>query len=65
MIKIIHEIFGYCGMCNRWFVYPKRRRMNTMYENEESNYCNVCEVCFEEIEDYWKELWDEYNSGRL
>ena len=52
-------------MCNRWFVYPKRRRMNTRYEHEESNYCNVCEACFEEIEDYWQERWDEYNSGRL
>lgn len=65
MKEIIHKLFGYCGMCNRWFVYPKRRRMNTMYENEESNYCKVCKECYKEIEYSWKERWDEFNAGRL
>lgn len=65
MIKLIHRLFGYCEMCKRWFAYPKRRRMNTGYENEESNYCDVCEECYKEIESYWQERWDDYYSEIL
>lgn len=65
MEHFIQKFFGYCPMCNRWFVYPKRRQMNTQYEDEESNYIKVCKDCFEDVESYWQERWDEYNSGRL
>lgn len=64
MSKIFKKIFGYCDHCGRWFVYPKRRRMNTAYHDEESNYCCECENCFEETQAYWQERWDEYNSER-
>lgn len=64
-MNIIHKIFGYCGVCQRWLVYPKRRRMNTRYENEESNYCMVCKDCYREIELKCQERWDEYYAGRL
>jgi hypothetical protein len=63
--KVIQRALGYCGMCGRYFVYPKRRHMSTMYENEESNYITVCADCFEEVEEYWQERWDEYYSERL
>jgi len=49
------KIFGYCDYCKRYFIYPKRKHMNTMYENEESNYCVCCEECFDKIEEYWAE----------
>lgn len=65
ILDLIHFLFGYCGMCRQWFVYPKRRRMNTQYADDEANYITVCAVCFEEIEEYWQERWDEYWSGRL
>lgn len=64
-MNLIKKIFGYCYMCDRWFVYPKRRHMNTMYEDEESNYIKVCRDCFKEVQNYWQERWDEYNAGRL
>jgi hypothetical protein len=57
-MKLIEWLFGYCGMCRKWFIYPKRRRMNTQYLCEESNYCKVCSFCFEEVEEYWQERWD-------
>jgi len=38
--------------------------MNTMYENEESNYCTCCESCFDQIEEYWEKRWKEYNDSR-
>ena len=49
------KLLGYCDYCKRYFIYPKRRHMNTMYENEEYNYCNCCESCFDQIEEYWAE----------
>lgn len=64
-MKLFHRLFGYCEMCNHWFVYPKRRRMNTRYEDDKLNYCKVCACCYEQIDVYWEERWDEYNSGRL
>ena len=58
------KLLGYCDYCKRYFIYPKRRHMNTMYENEEYNYCNCCESCFDQIEEYWAECWKEYNNSR-
>lgn len=72
-MKILRKILGYCPgygfgdcqECRKWFKYPKRRRQNTMYENEESNYVTCCAERFEEIEEYWAERWAEYYSSRL
>ncbi|MBZ9622981.1 hypothetical protein G9F71_008945 [Clostridium sp. FP2] len=63
-MKLFKKIFGYCYHCERWFVYPKRRRMSTAYEHDESNFCTECEECFERTEEYWEDMWDEYNSER-
>ena len=61
----IYSLLGYCEMCQRFFVYPKRRRMNTAYQDEESNYVYVCENCFKSNEQYWEERSQEYWSERL
>lgn len=63
-MRFIKKIFGYCYGCGRWFKYPKRRRMNTMFEKEESNYEYTCLECHEEHEEYWQERWDEINCQR-
>lgn len=64
--NLFEKIFGYCPMCGCWFCRGvKRRRQNTAYEDEESNYVTVCPTCFEEIEEYWDERWADYNSSRL
>ncbi len=65
MKRLFRKIFGYCDMCQAYFVYPKRRRMNTQYNDEKSNYCTVCKSCFNEIEEYWNDRWQEYYAGRL
>ena len=64
-MNIVRRLFGYCPGCGRWFKYPRRRRQSTQYHDEESNYVTCCSDCFEEVEEYWAELWDEYYSGRL
>jgi len=40
----------------------ERRRMNTAYINDESNYLTSCRSCFLRSEEYWKEQWDDYYS---
>lgn len=63
---IWERLFCYCPYCDRWFQRGvKRRRQSTAYEDDESNYVTVCAVCFEEIEENWAAMWDEYWASRL
>ena len=73
MLNLIKKIFGYCPgygfgqcqECRKWLCYPKRCRQSTMYQDDESNYVTCCADCFEKIEEYWVERWEEYWSSRL
>ena len=55
-----------CRRCKRMVPADEieRRHMSTAYAppRDEENYCEVCLECFDEIEGYWKERWDEYYS---
>ena len=68
MLKIrqfIQRIFGFCDTCGRWLVFPKRRRRNTAYHDDEQNYVTLCWNCFLWQEERWDEMWREYHSGLL
>ena len=55
------RLFGYCPHCEQWFRSGvKRRRQNTAYVDEESNYITTCIDCYDEIQALWAEMWDEY-----
>ena len=54
-----------CPLCGEMKHDIARRHQSTAYVNEESNYLTSCLECFERAEEYWKEMWAEYNSGRL
>ena len=54
------KIFGYCEYCHKYFKYPKRRELNTAYVNEEDNWMCSCKGCYDEVVDYYKELWENY-----
>jgi len=58
------KILGFCNYCNLWFVYPKTRRTNTAYVEENSNYVYCCRLCYIEICDYYEERWEEYYNSR-
>jgi len=62
--KLFNWLFGprCCGCKRRG---AKRMRMNTQYVNDESNYSNFCEDCFELSESYWADMWSDYYGGRL
>lgn len=66
MRKFFERIFGFCPYCHRWFQYStKRRRQSTAYIHEEDNYIVCCDDCFEEVEAYWKERWDELDHDLM
>lgn len=55
----------FCGGCCRFQPDIAVRRMSTLYSDAEMNYIFCCGECFDEVEEYWEERWDEYNRGRL
>lgn len=65
MVTWIKKILGYCECCKTYFVYPKRRRRNTNYENDKMNFVTLCLNCFEEQEQMWDELWADYYASRF
>ena len=54
-----------CLKCEQESETVQRRRQSTAYVDEESNWVTVCNDCFEEIEECWKELWEQYYGGRI
>lgn len=69
-IGFIKRVLGYCDGCGdckfRFFKYPKKFRMPTMYEDEGLNYITCCKGYYENVvEPYWEERWEEYYSSML
>ena len=55
--KAFGKLFGFCGCCETWFNKDiKRRRLNTEYANDESNYMTSCKYCYDEQCSYYQEL---------
>lgn len=46
-------------------LFVERRRLNTQYHDDESNYMTSCISCYQEMYDYYEELWADYYSSRL
>jgi hypothetical protein len=65
LVRLIKNPLGYCGCCQRYFVYPKRFHRNTAYVNAESNYGYLCKDCQEEENAYYQDLWDDYWASRF
>jgi len=53
----------FCAHCNRFRLTIERRHMSTCYCDEDSNYFTSCTECFDYIETFWAEAWDEYRSS--
>lgn len=55
------------SICSNCYSTDKveRRRLNTMYHNEESNWLTSCEVCYDEAYEHFADQWREYYQGRL
>ena len=42
----------------------QHRRQNTAYLDDELNWIYVCDRCNEDIEEYWKDMWEDYYRSR-
>lgn len=51
----------FCGSSDN----VRKRRLNTRYESEESNWLVSCYACFAATVGHYNELWDVYYSGCL
>lgn len=54
-----------CPMCKKESATVERRRQNTAYLEEESNWVTVCEDCFEEIQWQWEQMWRDLYGNIL
>lgn len=54
-----------CPCCDEFTTDVMRRRMNTAYVEEESNYITCCLSCFDGVQDHWNERWAEYYGSLL
>lgn len=54
-----------CPLCERRKGDIDRRRLNTAYVNDESNYQLSCEECYDESVGCYEELWDDFYSEVL
>lgn len=64
-INMIKRLFGYCPTCNRYFVYPKTREINTRYVDEADNVWYSCYKCYTVVSNCVEEAWRGYNNERL
>lgn len=63
MFKFILSKLGWCPCCQCFFHYPKRRRLNTQYADEEQNWVTCCKPQYEELFEYYKERWEDYYAS--
>ncbi len=54
-----------CQCCEAETSDVKRRRQNTNYVEEDSNYAVLCDPCQKEADAYWADMWASYYSGCL
>lgn len=50
------------GVSEPCFRLGKRRRQMTAYCKDEMNWVFVCPTCLYDINEHWKDMWDEYYS---
>lgn len=47
-----------CQVCGK--EGAERRRQNTAYPKDESNFATLCPECQEDADEYWRDQWNEY-----
>lgn len=52
IFNFIKIVFGYCEQ-HGWFMYPKKFRSNTSYEDDSLNFEIGCKLCKEDSDSYW------------
>lgn len=55
------QCWGHDGPCEAQGV---RRKQSTAYVNDELNWVVMCDVCFAQREEHWRQAWAEYWADR-
>lgn len=55
----------FCPHCGRYRWHVARRYQGTAYIDNRLNYVSTCIPCYDEVIEYWEEMWDDYYRGRL
>jgi hypothetical protein len=65
LIASLLRLLGYrkCPDCARWRRGVSRRRQSTRYVDDELNYIVCCPACFDDVEEYWDDMWSDYYQG--
>jgi len=56
-------LFKVCEMCENTDNSVHISHRNTAYINDSQNYASFCESCRKEDNEYYQELWNDYNSN--
>jgi hypothetical protein len=51
-----------CPCCARACLDNKRRRINTSFADEDSNWLTSCGRCYDETLSYYSDLWHDYRA---
>ena len=54
---------GVCPVCTLTKPDVAVRRLNTMYDEDSSNWLHSCEDCYTDTVDHYRDLWNEYHNG--
>lgn len=52
-----------CHFCDKQSYTVERRRLNTQYVDDASNWLTSCAACYADQEEYYAERWAEYYNG--
>lgn len=51
-------MLGHCDFCKKLLKYPKKRRLNTMYVQDELNYECSCKSCYDYHIECYEDMWN-------
>lgn len=63
--KFFAKWWSECSYCKKIDGTVEKRRCNSQYADDESNWMTSCLECFEEKKEILQEMWEEYYAGRL
>ena len=55
---------GICQLCDRESDNIAKRRLNTRYVDDRSNWMESCHECYQDRVDHYRDLWNEYYNSQ-
>lgn len=67
LVNKLLQLFGWkvCPGCGRMSRSVERRRLNTQYVDDDSNYLTSCCDCYDDMYEHYRDLWQSYYGDSL